>query len=112
MVQRRTVLERQKTYIRIQYRRLKPYRLPNSCHGIRAAIDQYYRSTTAQVVGLVLSLDELLTRLGEEDAAAAHMAQTPPVRRTFGRGEVQRHGASRATAYQNWKYACPGFARL
>jgi len=29
----RTVLERQKKYIRIQYRRRKPYRLPNSCRG-------------------------------------------------------------------------------
>ena len=104
-VQSRAVLERQKTYIRIQYRRLNPYRLPNSCHGIRAAIDQYYRSTTAaQVVGLVLSLDELLTRLGEEDAAAAQVAQL----HLFGGLSVEEAGAalglSRPMAYQNWKY--------
>jgi len=54
---------------------------------------------------LVLSLDELLTRLGEEDAAAAQVAQL----RLFGGLSVEEAGAalglSRAMAYRNWKYA-------
>jgi RNA polymerase sigma factor (TIGR02999 family) len=54
---------------------------------------------------LVLSLDELLTRLGEEDAAAAHVAQL----HLFGGLSVEEAGAalglSRAMAYRNWKYA-------
>ncbi len=54
---------------------------------------------------LVLSLDELLTRLGKEDALAARVAQL----HLFGglsvaeTGEVL--GVSRAVAYRNWKYA-------
>jgi RNA polymerase sigma factor (TIGR02999 family) len=54
---------------------------------------------------LVLSLDELLTRLGEEDAAAAQVAHL----HLFGGLAVQEAGAalglSRAVAYRNWKYA-------
>jgi RNA polymerase sigma factor (TIGR02999 family) len=54
---------------------------------------------------LVLSLDELLTRLGEEDAAAAQVAQL----HLFGGLPVDEAGAalglSRAVAYRNWKYA-------
>ena len=54
---------------------------------------------------LVLSLDELLTRLGEEDAAAAQVAQL----HLFGGLPVEESGAalglSRAVAYRNWKYA-------
>jgi RNA polymerase sigma factor (TIGR02999 family) len=54
---------------------------------------------------LVLSLDELLTRLGEEDAAAAQVAQL----HLFGGLSVEEAGAalglSRAMAYRNWKYA-------
>ena len=54
---------------------------------------------------LVLSLDELLTRLGEEDAAAAQVAQL----HLFGGLPVEEAGAalglSRAVAYRNWKYA-------
>jgi RNA polymerase sigma factor (TIGR02999 family) len=54
---------------------------------------------------LVLSLDELLTRLGEEDAAAAQVAQL----HLFGGLSVEEAGAalglSRAVAYRNWKYA-------
>ena len=54
---------------------------------------------------LVLSLDELLTRLGEEDAAAAQVAQI----HLFGGLPVEEAGAalglSRAVAYRNWKYA-------
>ncbi len=53
----------------------------------------------------VLSLDELLTRLGEEDAAAAQVAQL----HLFGGLSVEEAGAalglSRAMAYRNWKYA-------
>jgi RNA polymerase sigma factor (TIGR02999 family) len=54
---------------------------------------------------LVLSLDELLTRLGEEDAIAARVAHL----HLFGGISVEEAGAalglSRAVAYRNWKYA-------
>src|SRR5438128_7641833 len=54
---------------------------------------------------LALSLDELLTRLGEEDATAARIAQF----HLFGGVSVEEAGAalgiSRAVAYRNWKYA-------
>ena len=59
----------------------------------------------AEDADLVLSLDELLTRLGEEDAAAAQVAQL----HLFGGLSVEEAGAamglSRAMAYRNWKYA-------
>src|SRR5581483_67778 len=54
---------------------------------------------------LILSLDELLTRLGEEDASAARVAHL----HLFGGLSVEEAGAalgvSRAVAYRNWKYA-------
>ena len=54
---------------------------------------------------LVLSLYELLTRLGEEDAAAARAAHV----HLFGGLSVEEAGdalrLSRAVAYRNWKYA-------
>ena len=54
---------------------------------------------------LVLSLDELLTRLGEEDAATAQVAQL----HLFGGLSVEEAGAalglSRAMAYWNWECA-------
>lgn len=54
---------------------------------------------------LVLSLDELLTRLGEEDVAAAQVAHL----HLFGGVSVEEAGEalglSRAVAYRNWKYA-------
>jgi RNA polymerase sigma factor (TIGR02999 family) len=54
---------------------------------------------------LVLSLDDLLTRLGTEDAAAAQIAHL----HLFGGLSVEEAGealgASRAAAYRNWKYA-------
>jgi RNA polymerase sigma factor (TIGR02999 family) len=54
---------------------------------------------------LVLSLDELLTRLAEEDAVAAQVAHC----RLFGGLSVEEAGEalglSRAVAYRNWKYA-------
>jgi RNA polymerase sigma factor (TIGR02999 family) len=54
---------------------------------------------------LILSLDELLARLGEEDATAARVAQL----HLFGGLSVEDAGAalgvSRAVAYRNWKYA-------
>jgi RNA polymerase sigma factor (TIGR02999 family) len=54
---------------------------------------------------LVLSLDELLTRLGHEDANAAEVAQL----HLFGGLSVQETakalGLSRAVAYRNWKFA-------
>jgi len=54
---------------------------------------------------LVLSLDELLTRLASEDAAAAQVAHL----HLFGGLSVEETGdalgVSRAVAYRNWKYA-------
>jgi RNA polymerase sigma factor (TIGR02999 family) len=54
---------------------------------------------------LVLSLDESLTRFGEEDAIAAQVAHL----HLFGGLSVEEAGAavgvSRAAAYRNWKYA-------
>jgi RNA polymerase sigma factor (TIGR02999 family) len=59
----------------------------------------------AQDPDLVLSLDELLTRLGEEDATAARVAHL----HLFGGLSVEEAGVaagvSRAVAYRNWKYA-------
>jgi hypothetical protein len=50
-------------------------------------------------------VDELLTRLGEEDAVAAQLAHL----HLFGGMTVEEAGAalghSRAIAYRNWKYA-------
>ena len=54
---------------------------------------------------LVLSLDELLTRLGAEDAVAARVAHL----HLFGGLSVEEAGdvlgLSRPVAYRNWKYA-------
>jgi RNA polymerase sigma factor (TIGR02999 family) len=54
---------------------------------------------------LVLSLDELLTRLEEEDAKAARIAHL----HLFGGLSIEEAGkalgVSRAVAYRNWKYA-------
>jgi RNA polymerase sigma factor (TIGR02999 family) len=54
---------------------------------------------------LILSLDELLTQLGQEDATAAQVAHL----HLFGGLSVEKAGAalgvSRAVAYRNWKYA-------
>jgi RNA polymerase sigma factor (TIGR02999 family) len=54
---------------------------------------------------LLLSLDELLTRLGEEDTAAARVAHF----HLFGGLSIEEAGKalglSRAMAYRNWKYA-------
>jgi RNA polymerase sigma factor (TIGR02999 family) len=54
---------------------------------------------------LILSLDELLTRLGEEDAKAARVAHL----HLFGGLSVEEAstalGVSRAVAFRNWKYA-------
>lgn len=54
---------------------------------------------------LILSLDDLLTRLGAEDAAAAQVAQL----HLFGGLSVEEAagaiGISRAASYRNWKYA-------
>jgi RNA polymerase sigma factor (TIGR02999 family) len=54
---------------------------------------------------LVLSLDELLTQLGEQDETAARVAHL----HLFGGLSVEEAGSalgvSRAVAYRNWKYA-------
>src|SRR5712691_2123593 len=72
-------------------------------HIRRKLLDQ--AGSLAEDPDLVLSLDELLTRLGEEDAAAARVAHL----HLFGGLSVEEAGAamgvSRAVAYRNWKYA-------
>ena len=69
-----------------------------------------HAESLAEDPDLVLSLDDLLVRLGHEDAAAAEVAQL----HLFGGLSVdeagQALGQSRAVAYRrNWKYA-PGLA--
>lgn len=53
----------------------------------------------------VPSLDELLTRLGEEDAAAARVAQLHLVGGLSAQEAGEALGLSQAVAYRNWKYA-------
>ena len=59
----------------------------------------------AEDLDLVLSLDDVLTRLQSEDAAAAQIAHL----HLFGGLSVEEAGKalgiSRAVAYRNWKYA-------
>ena len=61
--------------------------------------------SVAEDPDLLLSLDELLIRLEEEDAAAAKLAQL----HLFGGLSVEEAGEvlglSRPVAYRNWKYA-------
>ena len=54
---------------------------------------------------LVLSLDELLTRLAEEDAAAAQVAHLHLFAGISVEEASKALGLSRAVAYRNWKYA-------
>ena len=62
-------------------------------------------SSLAEDPDLVLSLDELLTRLGQEDASVARLVHL----HMFGGLSIDKAGAalglSRALAYRNWKYA-------
>jgi len=62
-------------------------------------------ASLAEDPDLVLSLDELLTRLAAEDPAAARVAHL----HLFGGLSVEEAGevagVSRAAAYRNWKYA-------
>ena len=64
-----------------------------------------HAESLAEDPDLVLSLNELLTRLGQEDYAAARIANL----HLFGGLSVEEggkvSGLSRATAYRNWKYA-------
>ena len=64
-----------------------------------------HAGSLAEDPDLVLSLDDLLDRLGREDAAAAQVAQL----HLFGGLSVdeagQALGHSRAVAYRHWKYA-------
>jgi RNA polymerase sigma factor (TIGR02999 family) len=74
--------------------------------GARVRLELLDRlGSLAEDPALVLSLDELLTRFGEEDAAAAQVAHL----RLFGGLSVEEAGealgVSRAVAYRNWKYA-------
>jgi RNA polymerase sigma factor (TIGR02999 family) len=62
-------------------------------------------ASLAEDPDLILSLDELLTRLGKEDATAAEVAHL----HLFGGLSIEEAGeaagVSRAVAYRNWKYA-------
>jgi RNA polymerase sigma factor (TIGR02999 family) len=74
--------------------------------GRRVRLDLLDKADSlAEDPDLILSLDELLTRLGEEDATAAQVAHF----HLFGGLSVEEAGAalgvSRAVAYRNWKYA-------
>jgi hypothetical protein len=72
---------------------------------VASRFDPHQVGSLAEDSDLVLSLDELLTRLGEEDAAVAQVAQL----HLFGGLSVEEAGVvlglSRAVAYGNWKYA-------
>ena len=61
--------------------------------------------SVAEDPDLVLSLDELLTRLGEEDAVAAQVAQLHLFAGLSVEETGEALGLSRAMAYRNWKYA-------
>ena len=61
--------------------------------------------SVAEDPDLVLSLDELLTRLGEEDAVAARVAQLHLFAGLSVEESGEALGLSRAMAYRNWKYA-------
>jgi RNA polymerase sigma factor (TIGR02999 family) len=79
-------------------------RLKRGGGGIRLELlDQ--ADALAEDPDLVLSLDEQLTRLGEEDATAARVAHL----HLFGGLSVEEAGValgvSRAVAYRDWKYA-------
>ena len=61
--------------------------------------------SVAEDPDLVLSLDELLTRLGEEDAVSARVAQLHLFAGLSVEETGEALGLSRAMAYRNWKYA-------
>ena len=61
--------------------------------------------SVAEDPDLVLSLDELLTRLGEEDAVASRVAQLHLFAGLSVEETGEALGLSRAMAYRNWKYA-------
>jgi RNA polymerase sigma factor (TIGR02999 family) len=79
-------------------------RLKRGGSGVRIELlDQ--AGSLAEDPDLLLSLDELLTRLAEEDDIAARLAHL----HLFGGLSVEEAGAalglSRPVAYRNWKYA-------
>jgi hypothetical protein len=59
----------------------------------------------AEAPDLVLSLDELLSRLGEEDATAARVAHLHLFAGLPVEEAGKAVGVSRPVAYRNWKYA-------
>jgi RNA polymerase sigma factor (TIGR02999 family) len=61
--------------------------------------------SVAEDPDLVLSLDELLNRFGEEDAVAARVAQLHLFAGLSVEDTGEALGLSRAMAYRNWKYA-------
>lgn len=63
------------------------------------------RAGAAADLDLVLSLDELLTRLAAENAAAALVAESHLFAGLSVEGAGEALGQSGAAAYRNWKYA-------
>jgi len=79
-------------------------RLKRGGAGIRLELlDQI--GSLAEDPNLVLALDELLTRLGQEDAAAARVAHLHLFGGLSVKDAGEAMGHSRAVAYRNWKYA-------
>jgi RNA polymerase sigma factor (TIGR02999 family) len=89
--------------ILVNHARDRKRRKRGGCRVRLELLDQ--AGSLAEDPDLILSLDELLTRLGEEDATAARVAHL----HLFGGLSVTETGAalgvSRAVAYRNWKYA-------
>ena len=80
-------------------------RLKRAGGRVRLELLDQVGCSLAEDPDLVLSLDELLNHLAEEDAVAARVAQL----HLFGGLSVQEageaSGLSRTVAYRNWKYA-------
>jgi hypothetical protein len=75
------------------------------CGGFSAKSSLDQADSLAEDCDLVLSLDELLTRLGEEDAVAARVAQLHLLGGLSFERAGKALGLSRTIAYRNWKYA-------
>src|SRR4051794_24903126 len=64
-----------------------------------------HAGSLAEDLDLVLSLDDLLTRLAGEDPAAAQVAHLHLFGGLSVEGAADALGVSRPVAYRNWKYA-------
>ncbi len=64
-----------------------------------------WAGSLAEDPDLILSLDELLMRLGAQDDTAARLASLHLFGGLSVEDAAQALGLSRAAAYRNWKYA-------